>query len=476
MMPDLRELKNKHAGQDIWVLGSGPSMNYVDPAFFDNKITVSVNFGFRRFRCDYLVAKTPWGLDERYQPGEELDLTQEPYTLNSALVVSRNSLGAIAGFPNVLPPGAYVFDHSPNLGPVDPDVTWIGKDVDALVVSFSTITSALHLAAYMGAANIMLCGCDGGILDGKDRFDGYRDTSYTADRAYYRTFCRQNRIVSDRLQDVYGCRVYGLNPWLDLTLEGHEVEVCEPVANQNPSRLSTYGYSVVRGVFSKSEVDQFHSAFDKGVCAGDLLSHPALHSVVYDKRIMQALRDAGMESPCYWLESCMIAGGGVGFHRDNADRVDPLAPDWSEGYCLIRVGIYLEDCAGQGGGIEFKAGSHRSPESDGEVHYADTRPGDIVLWDLRTLHAANGGGWRPKSQNERRCVFITYGAEDRHTERYINYLSTRRYQIDAWAESRVPDDVKRQAEEAGLRVIGPTESHLTGPLAGTSDDWSPIPY
>ena len=39
----ISELKEIHTGEDVWVLAAGPSMNYLDPSFFENKVTVGVN-------------------------------------------------------------------------------------------------------------------------------------------------------------------------------------------------------------------------------------------------------------------------------------------------------------------------------------------------------------------------------------------------------------------------------------------------
>jgi len=44
----LAELKNRHAGADIWLIAAGASMDFVDPDFFDGKITVGVNAVHRR--------------------------------------------------------------------------------------------------------------------------------------------------------------------------------------------------------------------------------------------------------------------------------------------------------------------------------------------------------------------------------------------------------------------------------------------
>ena len=39
----LTDLKDRHAGEDVWVLGSGASMNFLNPRFFDGKLVVATN-------------------------------------------------------------------------------------------------------------------------------------------------------------------------------------------------------------------------------------------------------------------------------------------------------------------------------------------------------------------------------------------------------------------------------------------------
>ena len=50
----LQDLKDRHKGEPIWVCGSGPSMDWVTPQFFDDKVVVSINdvgfwFGIDKF-------------------------------------------------------------------------------------------------------------------------------------------------------------------------------------------------------------------------------------------------------------------------------------------------------------------------------------------------------------------------------------------------------------------------------------------
>ena len=86
------------------------------------------------------------------------------------------------------------------------------------------LVSAMHVAAYMGARNILLCGHDCGSLDGELTFTGYYDAPLKDTMTYWRLlnrFGEQTMAVRDKLQEVYGCRVYSLNPFVNFALEGH---------------------------------------------------------------------------------------------------------------------------------------------------------------------------------------------------------------------------------------------------------------
>lgn len=56
-MRELREFKNLHSGKDIYVVASGKSMDYIDPSFFEGKITIGINQVYKKFVTDYLVRK-----------------------------------------------------------------------------------------------------------------------------------------------------------------------------------------------------------------------------------------------------------------------------------------------------------------------------------------------------------------------------------------------------------------------------------
>ena len=56
-MKSVKELKNKHVGEDIYILASGKSVDFFNEDFFDDKIVIGVNQAYKKIWCDYLVRK-----------------------------------------------------------------------------------------------------------------------------------------------------------------------------------------------------------------------------------------------------------------------------------------------------------------------------------------------------------------------------------------------------------------------------------
>ncbi len=187
-------------------------MDHVAPEFFANKIVIGVNDVYFKYPCDYLVRKEALGAEDALQSGIPLLISE--YDCGNRRGGRKNSVNGTAWY----------YDHLNNECTAV-DLSVVGTD--QIVVSYSTITSAIHIAGYMGAANIMICGHDGGMLDGRMQYQGY----YQSDQSYavwYQSWVRlimgQSRALRDRLFDVYGCRVYSLNPFIGFDLEGHKFE------------------------------------------------------------------------------------------------------------------------------------------------------------------------------------------------------------------------------------------------------------
>lgn len=211
-MREIAYLRNQYSGEDCYIVAAGASAGFISPNFFKGKLAVGVNEVYTRFpRLPYYIRKEAVGLEAASE-------AIKPF--GGQLVVSKYNCGSKTCGLNKTDLADYVFDHEENkLTEIDFSV--LGDD--KLIVSYSTITSAIHLAAYMGAANIILVGHDCGMVDGHANFEGY--PTATAGQDFYLRWIReiepQTVMVKEAIQSFYGCEIYSLNPFINFNLEGH---------------------------------------------------------------------------------------------------------------------------------------------------------------------------------------------------------------------------------------------------------------
>ena len=113
-----------------------------------------------------------------------------------------------------------------------------------LVVSWSTVTTAIHLAYWMGAKNIILVGHDCGKLNGKIHIDGYQernDGSVSAwsnkEQSYVNWLSKieaQTALLRDYLKKEYNINIYSINPYVSLAQK-------EQFSAKNKHRHIKYG-------------------------------------------------------------------------------------------------------------------------------------------------------------------------------------------------------------------------------------------
>jgi hypothetical protein len=255
------------------------------------------------------------------------------------------------------------------------------------------------------------------------------------------------------------------------------------------------GYVVKRSVFNVGEIETFrarvyhqfeedkklgltyemdtgHSKFN--LVKGCLLSKKNLFEILLDPRIIQFARELlESEKVIYWGDSSYQIGTGTrSFHRDSVHKVDFDGPDWKIPYSLIRIGLYLQDHSKHGGGLKVKPGTH--VRANGSTVFVDTKPGDLVAWNLRLLHSGNAVKlkWFPfvtinyprfenrvpsflrkEQERERLSLFMTFSSESLHLYRYINeYQLKRNDTIEALKASVWKREVLDAAEQRGLDV------------------------
>jgi len=211
----LDTLKDKHPGSTIWVFGSGASVDYLSPRFFDGKICIATNLIAQHFDLSayYLFTHYHYNvLDNLANPGMMAavthDLCSSRWHPNKANLPGE---GCVKDDGQVI--YNYLTDRTPKGDSFDP---YSHAKTDEIVFGSSSIHGSMHLAAWMGASNIVLVGADCGSIDGEHRVDEYPPGHQPWD-LYNRHLMR----MKAWLKENYSVEVYSLNPFVNFNLEGH---------------------------------------------------------------------------------------------------------------------------------------------------------------------------------------------------------------------------------------------------------------
>jgi hypothetical protein len=213
----IRELKNKHPNSDIYVVGSGASFGYINKSFFVNKITICVNHTIdhiNKAKELYLVAK---------EPNEEMQKSAKDH--NASIVMCKHHSGLTKNPLNKIcyPDITYIFEARYEVIPKK-------NNPVALERSSSTIVTGLHLAAHLGAKNIIIVGHDCGTIDGNMHIENYNKKNAVMKGGAYRKWMRHNKVenktikAKELLKRHWNIEVYSLNPFINFNLEGHDYQ------------------------------------------------------------------------------------------------------------------------------------------------------------------------------------------------------------------------------------------------------------
>lgn len=213
------ELRNSWKDEDVYVVGSGASLDYIPTSFFDNKKVIGVNSVYHRFRCDYTV--TFHTTDLNNQP-----FIQQIIDDGQIVITTKRECGCGTKL-NDYKGNYYIFENVKNKGhSIDLSVL---DSKESLVVGGTIAVSAIHLAYYLGAKTIMLCGMDCGELDNSLNFDGYNSSlrqkiGKKYERNYETSYLLWNKQITELTKEIRkrGITVCSLNPFINFGLEGHK--------------------------------------------------------------------------------------------------------------------------------------------------------------------------------------------------------------------------------------------------------------
>jgi len=207
-MQSIESLENKHAGEDIYIIGAGKSSDYYDESFFDNRVSIGVNNVWVKYKnINYNIYRdTPI-------PENDIDAT---------VIVSkyRGSTFSWGNNSEHVNDGCLYFNHNDNKPVMIED--GLHPNGDKLAVSFSTIVSAIHLAAYMGAGAVFLVGHDCATIDGHSRMANYPKFN-PAYGVFIGKLEAQTIIMRKYLRDNYNIPLISLSPFIGLKHEGLQI-------------------------------------------------------------------------------------------------------------------------------------------------------------------------------------------------------------------------------------------------------------
>lgn len=262
------------------------------------------------------------------------------------------------------------------------------------------------------------------------------------------------------------------------------------------------GFCILRGFFSEHEVAEWR-VFASTYADRDLFAHDALRKIVLDPRVLEIARDILSDQALVYFgdSNAMVGSTDAGFHKDNADKNCQDAPDWQGEYPIIRFGLYTDDHFRFSGGLDLRQGSHRTVSvNEGRHVAARTRPGDLVVWNLRTTHSGgahllrNGAalnpatlaakivrrlpkGWLTMPEHRQRIgIFWTFGLAGSHLDRYIAYLKTRRYSVDRWQAAMYPQEALADAAGKGVEVRQVRRELELDPPSRIHEEHVPLPF
>ena len=215
----MEKFKNIHPNQDIYIIGSGKSLDFLDKSFFDNKITIGINQSYKYIEPKYLVRKEHQFIDMVLKETSE----KVTHFVSRGDCGSKNHLKQDLQIKYDKIKNIVFFDHNINVL----DIHSLPKE-NQLIVSFSTITSGIHLAAHMGAKNIILVGHDCGSINNQCTFNNYhskttmKQNNVNEYREWLTNIEVQTIDLKRMLKEKYNCNVVSLNPFINFNLEGNK--------------------------------------------------------------------------------------------------------------------------------------------------------------------------------------------------------------------------------------------------------------
>lgn len=232
-MKRVSELYQKHAGEDIYVVGTGASLRVFPHSFLADKITIGLNMAWKWVPVKYGITIHP-DLNIPELLGEQPPSTPPSTTWITGHEKCRGLLS-----PKKLDYAETHFhffrydgkkNSQPEWEPSDAGrvLSWVERPTEDFLYIWSSVSQAgVNLAANMGAKNIFLVGCDNGPL-GVNHHAGPQHTRWKGVSPEYR-YSQYREGLSEIRETLRhrGIPVLSLTPFLGLhSAEAEFTQMC----------------------------------------------------------------------------------------------------------------------------------------------------------------------------------------------------------------------------------------------------------
>lgn len=222
----LRDLRDVYSGQEIYIVGSGPTSNIFPMDFLADKICMSLNDSYKIH-----PAISPIALMHHQTYCREGNTVEAPLHRNfpgikyPVVKATGKHRAEDVDWDN---PYFYFFDWNHNIG----QIYELTKDTNHLYYTPEgcSLHAALQLAWIMGARTIYTIGCDSTTLGGK-HYANYDKNKFRDDEVLkrgqvrnYDSYVKGTLIVQDFLQRK-GVRVLNLSPIVGYHMTDYQYEV-----------------------------------------------------------------------------------------------------------------------------------------------------------------------------------------------------------------------------------------------------------
>lgn len=222
MNHNIQSLRNSESGKDIYIIGSGKSIDFIPNRFWDDRLAIGVNFTYQRVPCKYSLCHHYCVVQPMIDSGLTTVVTSEAETCvwqsthpNWKHPIRHDDFGGTFYGDTALRGDYYWYSHD-NQGYVDISLKNFDKP-GYLTAGGTIVTTAIHFAYFLGARSIILAGVDGGVIDRGMNYDGYPVPTNNDHMANVQPQIDQ---ISNHIRER-GVPVLSLNPFTNFTLEGH---------------------------------------------------------------------------------------------------------------------------------------------------------------------------------------------------------------------------------------------------------------